>query len=483
MEQKAKRLPAQRNKGVAKKAFTVKKESEASNLEARTTKNIIVVDTNVLIQDPDCLKQFMRGGNLVVVPWEAFLELDGLKKSKEVGWEAGLAIKNIYNLIMRVNNVVMETNTYFIDKKKLKESIPDHIILATAFFVVRKLRDAKSPYFSYQKVKLITNDYGMSIGAKIFGNASLFSCEPYQRDITKLKEKEFTMINYHASQEMLKKDQQDEYLELSTKDKKKIPFGSPVTINLEQNKETGVYGVALRRQDRLEILNPSLNLAGITAKNNGSSNWQQIAALHALSDPGVSAVFLQGGSGSGKTLLALAAAIHQKRSKLYNQILVIRPTVHLSNDDNQGYLPGDVDRKLSPWFLAIRHNLTVVNKPKKNAKFDPTIKTEVMLADNGIEIQPLGYLRGASFENCFIIVEEAQNLTRKQVKAITTRPAKGTKIVFTGDLGQIDNPSLTRESSGLAYAIAKLKNQPIVAIINFEQTLRSELASLADKLL
>lgn len=484
MDRNKKVVPAPRSRRPVKNGINKEKIGNDNNLETKEAKNIIVVDTNVLIQDPDCIKFFLRGGNLVVIPWQVLLELDGLKRSREVGLEAGLAISNIYSFIAKDNaNVVIETNTNFADKKKLKDSIPDHIIIATAFFVVKKLADPKSNYFSYQKVKLVTNDYGMRIAAKVFGNHTLFSCEPYQRDITKLKEAEFTLFNYITAQENLKTNEQGVYIELSTKDKKRVPFGIPVMIKMGAGKDLAPYGIALRRQDNLEILDPNISLAGIKAKNNGSINWEQIAAFHALFDTRVPSVFLQGGSGSGKTLLALAAAIHQRGLKRYQQILVIRPTVYLSDDDNQGYVPGDIERKLSPWFLAIRHNLAVINKPKKNAKVNPTIKTEVILSDNGIEIQPLGNLRGASFENCFMIVEEAQNLTRKQIKAIITRAGKGTKVVFTGDLNQIDNQSLTRESSGLAYAISRFRNQPIIVIINFAQTLRSELASLADKIL
>jgi PhoH-like ATPase len=234
----------------------------------------------------------------------------------------------------------------------------------------------------------------------------------------------------------------------------------------------------------LRLLDSNISISGIRPKNNGGPNWQQITAMHFLTDPDISAVFLQGGAGTGKTLLALAAGLHQKRQKKFEQIIIVRPTVHLSDDDNLGYLPGDINDKMLPWLLSIKQNLNVINPPKKKSSSEEEEMSGMsLLTKNDIEVQPLGFIRGSSFPKCFIIVEEAQNLSRHVIRTILTRPAEGTKIVFTGDLSQTDRGRFNKDSSGLAYAISKMRNNPIVGVVVFEQTLRSPLASLAERIL
>jgi len=312
---------------------------------------------------------------------------------------------------------------------------------------------------------------------------SAFSVEFYKKDITKLRTESLKLITLNVSSSKINKDEKGrEYYQLLKKDN--IPFGAPVLVYSGDDDGWKAYCVATRKEDRLVFLDSNINACKITAKANGSPNWQQIAALNFLIDDSVSAVFLQGGAGTGKTLLALAAGIDQLKKGKYKRLIVMRPTIYLSEDDDLGYVPGDIDQKMSPWVLSIKHNLSVIFPAQKKSKkkdADKNNDTDV-LAQAGIEIQSLGHIRGSSFKNCIFIVDEAQLLSVHQIKTILTRPAEGTKMIFTGDLGQIDN-NLTRESSGLAYAIARMKNQPLIGIVNFEETLRSPLASLADKIL
>jgi PhoH-like ATPase len=186
-----------------------------------------------------------------------------------------------------------------------------------------------------------------------------------------------------------------------------------------------------------------------------------------------------GKAGTGKTLLALEAAIQQKKS--FSQIFLARPVVPLANKDI-GYLPGDIKSKLDPYMQPLWDNLDV-NKNNYAADSSEYKKIQDMVQQEKIYISPLAYIRGRSLENIFFIVDEAQNLTPHEIKTIITRAGEGTKMVFTGDVYQIDSPYLDSQSNGLAYLIDRMKGQDLFAHINLLKGERSRLADLASDLL
>ena len=210
-----------------------------------------------------------------------------------------------------------------------------------------------------------------------------------------------------------------------------------------------------------------------------SRNAEQAFALDALLNEDIKLVSISGKAGTGKTLLSLAAAV-EKRKK-YLQIYIARPIVPLSNRDI-GYLPGDVNEKLLPYMQPLYDNLGVVQN--QFSRTDRNYKIiENMLQEEKLKIEPLSYIRGRSIVRIFFIVDEAQNLTPHEVKTIITRAGEGTKIIFTGDIFQIDHPYLDSLSNGLSYLIEKMKGQKIYAHINLEKGERSELAEMASNLL
>ena len=208
-------------------------------------------------------------------------------------------------------------------------------------------------------------------------------------------------------------------------------------------------------------------------------NAEQSFALHMLMDNRIQLVSLSGKAGTGKTLLALAAAL-ELRSE-YRQIFLARPIVPLSNRD-LGFLPGDIQSKLDPYMQPLFDNLSVIRHQfKSNDK--RSIKINELLEQNKLLITPLAYIRGRSLQKAFFIVDEAQNLTPHEVKTVITRAGEGTKVIFTGDIHQIDHPYLDKRSNGLTYLISRMKGQDVFAHITLEKGERSELAELASNLL
>jgi PhoH-like ATPase len=196
-------------------------------------------------------------------------------------------------------------------------------------------------------------------------------------------------------------------------------------------------------------------------------------------NPNVKLVTLQGIAGTGKTLLALAGALEQRR--LYKQIFLARPIVPLSNKEI-GFLPGDAEEKISPYMAPLHDNLKFI-KNQYNERDKEYKAFDEMLENEKIVISPLAFIRGRSLSNICFIVDEAQNLTPHEVKTIITRAGEGTKIIFTGDVFQIDTPYLDAQSNGLSYLIDKIKKHPLYAHVRLEKGERSELANLANDLL
>ena len=208
-------------------------------------------------------------------------------------------------------------------------------------------------------------------------------------------------------------------------------------------------------------------------------NAEQTFALHAIVNQAVPLVSISGKAGTGKTLLALAGALEQRRQ--FRQIYLARPLVPLSNRDI-GYLPGDIKSKINPYMAPLWDNLSVI-KHQFDEKERDFRRLDEMVEAEKLHITPLAYIRGRSFSNIIFIVDEAQNLTPHEVRTIITRAGEGTKIVFTGDIFQIDTPYLDAQSNGLSYLIDRIRGNRLYAHVNLDKGERSELANLASMLL
>lgn len=439
------------------------------------TKKIFVLDTNVLLHDHMCIYNFQE--NNVVIPITVLEELDKLKKGNDqINYNAReftreldkLSGDHLFNggvtLGKRLGKLTIETGKPF--SKEISESFPentpDHRILAIAEYV-----KTKNPGL---QVALISKDINLRMKAKSIG----IMAQDYENDkvhnIDDLN-KNIITIDSISSEQIARLYEKIEGVPVEEFKLNPEPKGHQYFI-LKGDKSSALahYDPVKKVFVRVE----KQRTYGIEPRN-----AEQTFSLDALLRPDIPLVALTGKAGTGKTLLALAAAIQQ--SKMYSQILLARPIVPLANRD-LGFLPGDVKEKIEPYMTPLFDNLTVIKNKFKTTSEEFKHIEEMLKADK-LVITPLAYIRGRSLSNVFFIVDEAQNLTPHEIKTIITRAGEGTKMVFTGDIQQIDSPYLDTESNGLSYMADKMRGQDIFAHVNLVKGERSYLAELASNLL
>ncbi len=438
-------------------------------------KKIFVIDTNVLLHDYQSIYNFQE--NDVVIPITVLEELDKFKKGNDlINFHAReftreldkISGDNLFNggisLGKGKGKLSIETGKPFSKEMQdsFPENTPDHRILSIADFINQKNTN--------KTVVLITKDINLRMKAKSIG----ILAQDYENDKVENIEEIYKGIST-----------------LEGLDDKLISklYENPDGINADEIK---ISPAPVPNQYYILKGGSSSALAHFDASNKlldrvlkqktygiDPRNAEQTFALDALLRTEVQLVSLTGKAGTGKTLLALAAAIQQR--KKYTQIFLARPIVPLANRDI-GFLPGDVKEKIGPYMQPLFDNLTVI-KNKFAATSKEYVKIEEMLNTEKLIITPLAYIRGRSLSNVFFIVDEAQNLTPHEVKTIITRAGEGTKMVFTGDIEQIDSPYLDRTSNGLSYLTDKMLGQEIFAHVNLIKGERSYLADLASNLL
>ena len=435
---------------------------------------IFILDTNVILHDHTCIYQFQD--NDIIIPIVVLEELDKFKKGNElINYQAREFVRildeltgdKIFNggkpLGKNKGKLRIETGKPFSDEMKasFREDIPDHRILAIA--------EHTKKAFPKRKIILVTKDINLRIKAKSLGMLA----EDYKTDqVTDESILDKTITTFeNLNDDVVAKLYENGSLELNELKTAFLPEANECLIL----KSPGSSVLARYDQKNNKIKRVEKKPAyGIKPRN-----AEQTFSLNALTNPDVQLVALTGKAGTGKTLLALAAAI--ELHKMYEQILLARPIVALSNRD-LGYLPGDASEKISPYMQPLFDNLSVI-KHAFNARSQEYLRIEELQSEDRLVITPLAYIRGRSLSNSFFIIDEAQNLTPHEIKTIITRAGEGTKMVFTGDLQQIDSPYLDMKSNGLAYMIDHMRNQELFAHINLLKGERSYLAELASNLL
>ncbi|MCF8045722.1 MAG: PhoH family protein [Desulfarculaceae bacterium] len=440
---------------------------------------VVILDTSTLVHDPLCMDYLIENRVLACIPWVVLEELDGLKKRTDVGFDAREAIRNLEKLRREKSPYLkIAKETEWAGLEVLDRRKNDHKIIAAANAINK----------DFANVKIVSKDSMMRIKVRELG----FEAQDYYRDqVDSQNGRDLPRVEVDADAI----DKNDFTFAFLPEEHGDININEGVVCVSDwagDSKRPDVtaakdeHFAAVRIDDqKFRIVPNNIQAFGIRPytdpeKYGGKAviNWPQTIALFQLTRPDTALVFLEGGSGTGKTLLALAAALEQRRD--YRQILITRPMVHLEDTDNMGYLPGDVREKMDPWLRPIWQNLSILKDlDKGNSQL-----VEKLLQEKKIDIEPLDYIRGTTFWKCLLIIDEAQNLTPHQMKTIITRAGMGTRIIFTGDLDQIDRKRrLDKVSSGLAYAMSRLGGQKIVASVKFEVSVRSELAKIGVELL
>lgn len=450
-------------------------------------RNAIIVDTSVLIHDPDSVEVLLNGGdNTVFIPWLVISELDKLQSKPDIGIDARQAIENIQALRnkeggKRSVQLVQEVG---LDKIRLfsHSTRPEHHALA----LVKMLASETSKRKEFDKVKLVSRNAVLRLLASDLGDDLEIEVDDYHRHQAKdLKERELKNITVSWADidlDSLSFDYLPDIHGEINENEGVVCHGDQIFPGLSEESTKPSVFAAIRKSSVMHVVPRDINCMGLVPlSNNGEPNWWQYIAMYQLMDPSIHMVFLRGGAGTGKTLLAMAAGV-ERRSR-FNVMVVARPMVHLEDQDNMGYLPGSVEEKMSPWMAPIHHALSIVKEVKRPRHDNRKIVNE-MEKTNKIILESLDYIRGITYHRTFMVVDEAQNLTPHQIKTIVTRAGSGTKLVFTGDLDQIDRRgSLDKRSSGLAYAIENTVGDPMVGVTTFNQTVRSPLAGLGERLL
>ena len=436
-------------------------------------KKNFVLDTNVILHDYKCIENFQE--NDIYLPIVVLEELDKFKKgSDQINYNAREFVTLTSNdLFLKGASLGPGKGTLHVvtgDKyqEKIYQSFPektaDHRILSCTLSVAEAEKDRKV------KTILVTKDVNLRMKARSLG----IEVEDYITD---------KVINVDIFERA-----QDTYENIDPDLIDKM-YASPDGIDanlfdikskLEPNECFILKSV---RNSVLARYNPFTNKFKKVEKGSNYGiqprNAEQSFAFEVLNDPDVKLIGLTGKAGTGKTLLALASAL--KQANVYKQILLARPIVALANKD-LGFLPGDEKQKVAPYMQPLFDNLNVIKGQFAPGGSDAR-KIDDLQKNGQLVIEALAFIRGRSLSETFCIIDEAQNLTPHEIKTIITRAGEGTKMVFTGDIQQIDSPYLDAQSNGLAYMVDKMKGQELFAHINLIKGERSQLSELASDLL
>ena len=438
-----------------------------------------VLDTSVYLTEATSIFKF--GRNDVFVPLKVLEEIDGHKKRQDsVGANARHFIRILDDLrtkgslekgvriakglgILKVMSYSCLKEAIFPPDLDIK--YPDHTIIATAKAVQMVNPDRKTVLVSRDiNMRVICDSIGMPAEDYTSESAVRSSDELYNGFVIQSVDEQVVDRYYDGEAIIIAEEEADELW---------YPNQYIMMVSNSNEKKSALAKFENHHTPLKKVIHKNIPDWKIEARNK-----EQAFAIDMLMNPNIKIVSLVGRAGSGKTLMAIAAGLQQtiglrSDENHYDRLIVSRPIQPLGKDI--GFLPGTMQEKMLPWLMPIQDNLKFLMGDRTSLE---------MYMDKGkIEIEALTYIRGRSIANAFIIIDEAQNLTKHEIKTIITRIGEGTKIILTGDIEQIDNIYVNETSNGLAHAIEKFKEYKISGHVTFRKGERSELATLASKVL
>ncbi|HTE00286.1 MAG TPA: PhoH family protein [Mucilaginibacter sp.] len=445
-----------------------------SGSKVNEREKIFVLDTSVILYDHNAFENFQEHD--VALPIQVLEELDNMKSGNDTrNFEARSFIRLMDNISRKTLlnkwvplkgkdkgsfKVVMDTKTSVDAEAVFGSDKVDNRILNAAL--------ALKEEYPAKKIILVSKDICLRLKAKAL---DLYA-EDYETGKVKNLDQLYTgeTILSHVPDKLINQLIKQGSLSAEAFEIKPNHHNHFYILNGKNKTASGFFN---NQSGQLELISeqPIFNIQ--------PKNLEQAFAIHALLHPDIKLVTIQGNAGTGKTLLALAGALEQR--KYFRQIYVTRPIVPLSNKDI-GFLPGDIKSKIDPYMAPIWDNLKFI-KDQFGDDEKMQAKIEELVTNDKISIAPLAFIRGRTLTKIFFIVDEAQNLTPHEIKTIISRAGENSKFVFTGDIYQIDTPYLDAESNGLSYLIDKAKGHPLYAHITLQKGERSELANLATELL
>ena len=435
-------------------------------------KKIYVLDTSACLTDSRSIKAF--GDNDIILPLKVLEEIDKHKKRQDsVGVNAREVIRTLDGLReagslykgVKMGDAKGKIYVKLCMKEGLPEdldlTIPDNEIIAVALN-----QKADHPR---TKVTVVTRDINMRVKCDALGLAT----EDYLSDqaIKDTSHIYTGFVEHLVDEPVIDRFYENEPVFIEEDELSLMPNQFVMLVSNQNEKKTGLarfinYTSPLTRVNGRQ----KQSLWGVKPRNK-----EQMFALDLLQDKSIDVVTLVGKAGSGKTLLAISAGLHQvMQDETYRRLVISRPIQPLGKDI--GFLPGTMEEKMLPWIAPIRDNLQFLLGNDKAA-------LEMYMADGTIEVEALTYIRGRSISNAFVIIDEAQNLTAHELKTIITRVGENTKIVLTGDIEQIDNVYIDETTNGLTHAVEKFKSYELSGHIALVKGERSKVATTAAKIL
>lgn len=431
------------------------------------TKKTFVIDTNVLLHDPEAITKFPR--SKVVIPVTVLEELDKMKRLPN---DLGKNSRAVFRFLDSLHDlgtgdlhkgVQLPNDSIIAIQLEIKTNYPHEFALS-----LNDNRIIMAAYLLQERgetVVFVSKDFAGRIKAEAIGLEAedyenlKFSYESLYKGISRLEVSKHDIDLFYKDGSLPVTDQQlqpNEYI---------------VASSPENSSAVGKY------DSTRKVIEPLVKMANIWGIK--PRNVEQRCALDALLRDDIKLVTLIGQAGTGKTLLALACGMRKVFDEgIYTRILVSRPVVPLGRDI--GYLPGTKEEKLFHWMQPIYDNLEFLCD-SSGTESNETLRW--VMESKKIEMEAVTYIRGRSLPKMYIIVDEAQNLTPHEVKTVISRAGEGTKVILTGDPTQIDNPYLDKDSNGLTYTVSKFAGQKIYGNIFLDKTERSELAALAAEVL